>query len=459
MSLTSTPQGADPATRALIAHCGRAIVVWLAVAMIAAGDRPLDSHGLLGVSVAAAIWLVALRTASAASPYVLGPWVPAAIGSTTGLVCVMALNPYLPGLQLSVAAQLGMWAGVLLSSAVWETALERTAKRRVLVVGTTVLADIATAAARAGRMPFEIVPAAGQLAADPESQNGSLTPNDLAPIVAAQRPDLIVLTDEHSCSQALERLLDITDRQFRVSGLANFYEYAFGCVPLRELTPWWFLSLLHVRQRAPGRPSKRAFDIVVASIGLVLTALLFPLLALAIKCTPGPVVYRQRRVGERGRHFTMYKLRTMSVTAEQSGAVFAQEGDPRVTGVGRFLRRTHLDELPQLWNVLKGEMSIVGPRPERPEFVAMLEAEVPFWSRRLLMKPGMTGWAQVRCGYASDCESAADKLSHDFWYMRHGNLAVDVAVCLRTALLAVEVLRPRRPRFRHRPRAARGHAR
>jgi lipopolysaccharide/colanic/teichoic acid biosynthesis glycosyltransferase len=433
--------------------------VWLAVAIIAAGDRPMDAHGLVGVSLAAAIWLVALRTAMAGAPYVLGRWVPAAIGSTTGLVCVAALNPYLPGLHLSLGAQLAMWVGIFLTSAIWETVVERTAKRRVLVVGTSAVADIAAATARGRRVPLEFVPAAGLLTGGPESANGSLVPTDLAPIVAAQRPDLIVLTDEHPCSQALERLLDITDRRFRVAGLANFYEYAFGCVPLRELTPMWFMSLLHVRQRAPGRPSKRAFDIVVASIGLVLTALLFPLFALAIKGTPGPVVHRQTRVGEGGRRFTMYKLRTMTVTAEAHGAVFAQASDPRATRVGQFLRRTHLDELPQLWNVLKGDMSIVGPRPERPELIAMLEADVPFWSRRLLMKPGMTGWAQVRCGYSSDCETAAEKLSHDFWYLRHGNLAVDVAVCLRTLLVALGVFDPRPLWLRLRLRAARGHTR
>jgi lipopolysaccharide/colanic/teichoic acid biosynthesis glycosyltransferase len=139
----------------------------------------------------------------------------------------------------------------------------------------------------------------------------------------------------------------------------------------------------------------------------------------------------------------------MPVTAERPGEpVFAQASDPRASGAGRLLRRTHLDELPQLWNVLKGDMSIVGPRPERPEFVEMLEASIPYWSRRLLMKPGMTGWAQVRCGYASDCASAAEKLSYDFWYMRHGSLAVDLAVCIKTVLQAVECLEPRRLRMR-----------
>jgi exopolysaccharide biosynthesis polyprenyl glycosylphosphotransferase len=453
VSLKLPTGGRAPISRAIIANVGRAIVVWLAVAVVAAADGPLGAPGLVGVSATAGIWLVALRAAYARSPYVLGQWVPAAIGATTGLVCVAAVNPYLPGLQLTLGAQVGLWAGLLVSSAVWETVLERTARRRVLVIGTDAAAAIASATARGRRVPFEFVAANG------DGGSGSISPVELAPIVEAQRPDMIVLTDDQSCSQALERLLDITDRRFRVAGLANFYEYAFGCVPLRELTPLWFMSLLHVRQRAPGRPSKRIFDIVVASIGLLLTALLLPLLALAIKATRGPVLYRQTRVGEGGRCFTMYKLRTMTVAAEPSGAVFAQASDPRATRIGRFLRRTHLDELPQLWNVLKGDMSIVGPRPERPEMVAMIEVQVPFWSRRVLMKPGMTGWAQVRCGYAADCETAAEKLAHDFWYMRYGSLAVDVAVCLRTVLLALEALNPRNLWARLRLRAVREPAR
>jgi lipopolysaccharide/colanic/teichoic acid biosynthesis glycosyltransferase len=453
MPLKRTARGAL-VSRSVIAMSGRVVVVWLAVAMIASARGPLDAEELFGVSVATAIWLVALRTASAAAPYVLGRAVPAAIGSTTGLVCVAALNPYLPGLQLPVAALLGMWAGILVSSATWEGVLERTAKRRVLVVGTRALADIETAAHRGRRVPFEILPAA-EPPGEARSATEELIPIDLAPIVAAKRPDLIVLADEQSFSDSLERLLDITDRRFRVAGLTSFYEYVFGCVPLRELTPVWFMSLLHVRQRAPRRPSKRLFDVVIATIGLIVTAVLLPFFALAIKTTLGPVIYRQTRVGEAGRRFTIYKLRTMTATAEEGGAVFAQPGDPRITGVGRLLRATHLDELPQFWNVLKGDMSMVGPRPERPELIAMLEEGVPFWSRRLLMKPGMTGWAQVRCGYASDCASAAEKLSHDFWYMRHGSLAVDVAVCLQTATLVLDIFNPRQ--VWGRVRAARAH--
>jgi lipopolysaccharide/colanic/teichoic acid biosynthesis glycosyltransferase len=144
------------------------------------------------------------------------------------------------------------------------------------------------------------------------------------------------------------------------------------------------------------------------------------------------MIYRQTRVGEGGRHFTMFKFRTMRADAEADLPAYADLRDSRVTPVGRVLRMTHLDELPQLWNVLRGDMSIVGPRPERPEFIPMLEEAVPFFSRRLLVKPGVTGWAQLRSDYSSDVEGAEDKLSYDLWYLRHRNLLVDLAICAKT---------------------------
>jgi len=439
-----------PLSRPVVAGCGRAAIVWLGLAIIAAAEHPLGAGGLVAVSIAAAIWLVSLRIASASAPYALGPWVPAAIGTATGLVCVMAVNPYAEGLGLSLAALCSVAVGIFLSVGTWETVLERTAQRRVLVIGQEAVAEIAAAARRVRRVPFDILGTSGLPGGRPGTTPAPLGDlEQLAEVVDAQQPDVIVLADGESCSAALERLLDMTDRRFRVAGLTSFYEYAFGWLPLDHLTPMWFLSLLHLRQRPGRRPSKRLFDVLLAVTGLAATALLLPLLVLLVKWTPGPLIYRQTRVGERGRRFTMYKFRTMPADAERPGEpVFAQAHDPRASAAGRFLRRTHLDELPQLWNVLKGDMSIVGPRPERPEFVEMLEASIPYWSRRLLMKPGMTGWAQVRCGYASDCASAAEKLSYDFWYMRHGSLAVDLAVCIETVLQAVKCLEPRRLRMR-----------
>jgi lipopolysaccharide/colanic/teichoic acid biosynthesis glycosyltransferase len=204
-------------------------------------------------------------------------------------------------------------------------------------------------------------------------------------------------------------------------------------VPVDELTPSWFMSILHVWQRTYGRVAKRTFDVVCATIGLVLAAPLMVLVAALVRSTPGPIIYRQTRVGEGGRPFQIYKFRTMRHDSEDPARPsFTQVNDPRVTPVGRLLRKTHLDELPQLWVVLKGDMSVVGPRPERPEFIPMLEEAVPFFTRRQLVKPGITGWAQLRRDYASDAEGAKDKLSYDLWYIRHRNVIVDLAICART---------------------------
>jgi lipopolysaccharide/colanic/teichoic acid biosynthesis glycosyltransferase len=170
----------------------------------------------------------------------------------------------------------------------------------------------------------------------------------------------------------------------------------------------------------------------------VLAAPIFLLVAIAVRLSGRPVLIKQTRLGERGIRFDMYKFRTMIPAGEPVGiARWAAENDPRVTRVGRVLRRTRLDELPQLWNVIRGQMSIVGPRPERPEFIRVLEESIPFWNRRLLVKPGITGWAQIRGGYAADREGMATKLSYDLWYIRNRTLLLDVAICAKTCLTVV----------------------
>jgi lipopolysaccharide/colanic/teichoic acid biosynthesis glycosyltransferase len=175
----------------------------------------------------------------------------------------------------------------------------------------------------------------------------------------------------------------------------------------------------------------------------LLFAPLMPVLALLVRMTPGPVILRQTRVGEYGRQFTIYKFRTMTADAEHAGhAVWAVENDPRITAAGRVMRRLRLDELPQIWNVVKGDMSIVGPRPERPEFVEQLHAAMPFWTRRHLVRPGLTGWAQVNHGYAADTEGSLEKLSFDLWYVRHRCLTVDLMICFRTMAAVVRGERP-----------------
>jgi lipopolysaccharide/colanic/teichoic acid biosynthesis glycosyltransferase len=186
----------------------------------------------------------------------------------------------------------------------------------------------------------------------------------------------------------------------------------------------------HERRPVSARARARAFDLVVAAAGLVITAPIWMVVALARR---RDVLVRQVRVGEGGRPFTMLKLRTMRLDAEPDGrAVWAQPWDPRASLAGRILRATHVDEIPQFWNVLRGEMSIVGPRPERPELTSMLEETIPNWNGRHAVKPGMTGWAQVCLDYVGDRDRSEQKLSYDLWYVRNGNVLVDLAIVLWT---------------------------
>jgi lipopolysaccharide/colanic/teichoic acid biosynthesis glycosyltransferase len=180
---------------------------------------------------------------------------------------------------------------------------------------------------------------------------------------------------------------------------------------------------------------KRIMDLVGASVGLLAFALVYPWVALAIVLESGrPVLFSQRRLGKGGKPFNLIKFRTMWQDAEADGkAVWTQEGDPRMTKVGRILRKMHLDEFPQFISVFKGSMSLVGPRPERPELVSRLETEIPFYRARLLAKPGIGGWAQVRYGKGASVEGSAEKLEYDLYYIKHRSLFLDVWIILLSA--------------------------
>ncbi|MEJ7785241.1 MAG: exopolysaccharide biosynthesis polyprenyl glycosylphosphotransferase [Solirubrobacteraceae bacterium] len=255
---------------------------------------------------------------------------------------------------------------------------------------------------------------------------GSL--DELSGLVESHRLNLLVMTSEVPrfvvFDQVSHSVLHLPVRLWELSG---FYEDVFGHVPVAEINSAWFQYIVHPKYRAVPPSSKRALDIAVAfSMGLLFLPLL-ALLAPLIRRDGGPVFFRQVRIGEGGRPVNVYKLRTMTPTASV-GAQWAEADDPRITGIGRFLRRSHLDELPQLMNVLRGEMSLVGPRPEQPDFVDRLEEVLPFYQRRHLMKPGITGWAQVRCGYAGSDIGSAWKLSHDLYYLKHRSIAFDLAI-------------------------------
>jgi lipopolysaccharide/colanic/teichoic acid biosynthesis glycosyltransferase len=217
----------------------------------------------------------------------------------------------------------------------------------------------------------------------------------------------------------------------------QLYEQLFGHVPIGTIDSAWFLFLMHPSFQASSKASKRALDLVVGSLAALLSLPAVAVGALAIKLNDGgPVFYRQRRVGEQGQEFEILKLRTMSVDSQSTTNRWSGAGDVRVTRVGRVLRRLHVDELPQVVNVLRGDMTLVGPRPEQPQITAELERVFPHYSRRLLVKPGVTGWAQVRCGYAGSELGTAWKLCHDLFYLKHRSILVDMLIMLETIVIA-----------------------
>ena len=262
---------------------------------------------------------------------------------------------------------------------------------------------------------------------------------NLASTIAETKPDFVVFEDGPTQPFAVDRFLDAAQTDVRVGGLHHFYERAFGRVPVEGLSPSWFMTVFHLYHRPYSRVTKRIFDLTVGCVALVLLAPMLLVTAVLVRLSsPGPILFTQTRLGERGKTYKMRKFRTMVDRAEEPGsATWTAEEDPRITTVGRFLRRTRLDELPQFWNVLRGEMSIVGPRPERPEFVDVLERDVPFWTHRHLVKPGITGWAQLRHGYTASVQATADKLSFDLFYVKHRSLLFDCAILLKTVEVVV----------------------
>jgi exopolysaccharide biosynthesis polyprenyl glycosylphosphotransferase len=193
------------------------------------------------------------------------------------------------------------------------------------------------------------------------------------------------------------------------------------------------------KKSRPIELGKRALDLVVASVMFVVLLPVMAIVALAVRLSsPGPALYHQKRVGLNGEIFLVHKFRSMRTDAEaKTGAVWAKANDTRVTKVGRFLRRTRLDEIPQLWNVLRGDMSLVGPRPERPEFVAELTEKIPFYGFRHVVRPGLTGWAQVKYTYGASVEDALEKLQYDLFYIKHLGISFDIFVMLSTLKIVV----------------------
>jgi len=244
---------------------------------------------------------------------------------------------------------------------------------------------------------------------------------------------IVVALDDRRGELPVDGLLAMRFRGVTIEEVGSVLERLTGKLQLDGLRPSDLLFCEGFRMKPSQQFLLRIASTLVAAIGLILFLPLFPFVVLLVRLSsPGPVLFRQERVGLNGKIFNVYKFRTMVVNAEAEGAQWAQKNDPRVTRVGQFMRKTRLDEVPQLWNVLRGDMSFVGPRPERPEFVSWLAQELPFYEVRNMIRPGLTGWAQIRYGYGATLEQSREKLAYDLYYVKHQTLGLDLLIMFET---------------------------
>jgi exopolysaccharide biosynthesis polyprenyl glycosylphosphotransferase len=248
--------------------------------------------------------------------------------------------------------------------------------------------------------------------------------------------DVVVAISGEMLGSTFQTLLDAQEKGIEIARMQTIYEELLGRVPIHHLESDWVLRSFVDETRSDGlyEFGKRILDIFGSIIGLMIFMVLLPFVSLAILIESGlPILYWQERLGKGGKEFKIVKFRTMIRDAEKDGrAQMAGEKDPRITRVGNFLRATRLDEFPQFWNVLRGEMSLVGPRAERAQWVATFQQEIPFYRARLLVKPGISGWAQVNYGYAANVEDTSIKLEYDLYYIKHRSVMMDIAIILRT---------------------------
>ena len=298
---------------------------------------------------------------------------------------------------------------------------------QVLIVGAGPRADTAR------RLLADAGAAATVLTSDGLPDSGHAW---LAAIDASRPAEIVLAMPEEPGDALLDALVECQERGVQIVTFAQLYEQALQRVPVQHIDREWLLASFSdaIRLRDASGLVKRALDLFGSIVGLAAMVMFAPFIAAAIWLEDrGPIFYRQRRTGRAGSLFSIVKFRTMTHGAEDvHGPRWAAPDDPRVTRVGRLLRRTRLDELPNVINVLRGEMSLVGPRPERPELVATIEQQVPFYRTRLMARPGLTGWAQVNRPYDETIADASAKLEYDLYYIKHRTLAFDLWILLKT---------------------------
>ena len=260
------------------------------------------------------------------------------------------------------------------------------------------------------------------------------TPFDLLEMATQKNINIIVTAiNPHQDARLVQSLYQCLPLKINFSDLPSFYEKILGKVPISSIGEIWFLENLTESQKNFYEAIKRVLDMFGSFIFGIVSLIFYPFIALAIKIdSRGPIFFSQRRIGQDGQIFKVLKFRSMIEDAEKNGAQWADQQDHRITRIGKFLRKTRLDELPQMWNIFTGQMSFIGPRPERIEFVQQLEKKIPYYQIRHIVRPGLTGWAQVNFHYGASVDDSIEKLQYELYYIKHRSFILDLSVLLRT---------------------------
>jgi sugar transferase (PEP-CTERM system associated) len=361
----------------------------------------------------------------------------------TGAIALGILSIVVPAVSVGHGIFVtSLWL-LLIAIPLWRIAFDgltrdRRLEQRVLIVGTGPIARLVARQINAQHdFGYHIVGCVTESSdADTDGLDMPLlgTAADVSLLVLRHQIDRVVVSlSDRRGHLPIKELLRAKLSGVRIEDAATTYERISGKILTDGLAPSWLIFSDGFQASRGTRVVKRFVDIVLAAIGLVVAAPLMLLTAIAVWLdSPGPVLYRQVRVGENDRLFTLCKFRSMRRDAERGKPIWATNNDNRVTRVGRVIRLTRLDELPQLLNVLRGDMSFVGPRPERPYFVQRLAADIPFYAERHAVKPGITGWAQVKYGYGSSVEDAMEKLRYDLYYIKHLSIGFDLTIVIDT---------------------------
>ena len=363
----------------------------------------------------------------------------AGIVGTGAAAVAQTLRPNLLPRYILIAAPITVAAWNYVISAFVTRATVSSRRDRVLAIISGTDAEVfrvdATDEFPVPERAFQIVDVV-QLDAEDVDRSGAAA--RLGPVVrdraAAAQPTVIVVNELGQSNDAIvEELVRLHASGVRVRTLSDFYDEWLGKLPLTELGRMAMLFDIRDLHHLRFRKFKRLFDVIVASVGLLAIPIVVPVVLVGNAfANRGPMFFRQPRVGRDGTVFTIFKLRTMRPESLDQRMAWTSPADPRITVFGRMLRRTHIDELPQIWNVLRGDLSIVGPRPEQPHFVDELEQKLPFFGLRHLVQPGITGWAQVKFSYAASEADAVQKLQYDLYYLRHQSLTFDLRIIGRT---------------------------